>query len=96
MPVFHLFPKPEGLADPNWQATVLKVRCWVEADDEAQARQRIAYATAIAVEHEPGRPVRTSPWKNGELTECVEDVQPPGQIGYGVIYTEEGRTITIK
>lgn len=94
MPVYHLVRKIDGLSDPSWGASTLKNDCWVLADSETDARDKVARNVHIATARVAGM-VLTSPWKDVALTECVADNSAPGNVGYGVILTDHGRTITV-
>src|SRR5258707_9778281 len=47
MQVYRLGPKSGDTSDRNWEATTLKNKCWVLAESEANARQKVALATGI-------------------------------------------------
>jgi hypothetical protein len=47
MQVYRLGPKSGDTSDRNWEATTLNNKCWVLAESEADARQKVALATGI-------------------------------------------------
>jgi hypothetical protein len=85
MQVYRLEPKSGDTSDRNWEATRLHNKCWVLAESEADARQKVALATGTGPRLERGPTFPKSPWINRELTECVPDnaaerQPPPGFI----------------
>ncbi len=81
MQVYRLGPKSGDTSDRNWEATTLNNKCWVLAESEADARQKVALATGIGPRLQRGATIPKSPWINRELTDCVPDNaaerQPP-------------------
>jgi hypothetical protein len=63
MPVFYLEPKKSSAGDRSWEATFLREGCWVEAETELVARERVAGATLRMMDVKPGQPLNVrSPW----------------------------------
>ncbi|SRR6266851_8023953 len=87
MKVYRLEPKSGDTSDRNWEATTLKEKCWVIAESEADARQKVALAAGIGARLQPGATIPTSPWINRELTDCLPDNAPERQPPPGFILT---------
>lgn len=95
MPVFRLDPIAETEDSHHWRASTIKpVTVWVQAGDEADARQQLTTATIIATLHVPGQELAMPPWKDWGLVTCTADNShaPPD----GVILTADGRTLTVR
>src|SRR5258705_12938050 len=73
MQVYRLGPKSGDTSDRNWEATTLNNKCWVLAESEADARQKVALATGIGPRLQRGATIPKSPWINRQLTDCVPD-----------------------
>src|SRR5262245_8912070 len=69
--VYRLGPKSGDTSDRNWEATTLNNKCWVLAESEADARQKVALATGSGPRLQRGATIPKSPWINRELTDCV-------------------------
>jgi hypothetical protein len=88
MPIFRLDPIEGTLGNRSWQATYLRERCWVDAQDEAAARTAVSVRTMQFVERMPGLETPLSAWQRAELTECHE-VAPPFEIGEGEVWADD-------
>jgi hypothetical protein len=69
------------------------VTVWIEADNEADAREKLTSATIIATFMEPGQDLPMSPWKDFGLVTCVPDASR--KVRAGTILTADGRTLVI-
>ena len=87
MRFYRLKPKNNDTSHRNWAATTLKDECWVLAESEADARQKVGLATGILTRIEPGQPNRTNPWMTGSLTDCMPDNTPGREPPPGIILT---------
>jgi hypothetical protein len=87
MQVYRLGPKSGNTSDRNWEATTLKDECWVFAESEADAREKVALATGMGARFQPGATIPQSPWMNRDLTDCVPDNAPGRQPPSGFILT---------
>ena len=56
MQVYRLGPKSGDTSDRNWEATTLNNKCWVLAESEADARQKVALATVLGPVSNAARP----------------------------------------
>jgi hypothetical protein len=74
MPIFHLKPRSRHLDDAAWSSCAFRSECWVNADDEAEARG-LAGASATGMFAQP------SPWRDRALVEAtiVQDC-PAGMV----------------
>lgn len=95
MQVYRLEPKNGDTSDRDWDATSLKEACWVSAETENEAREKVTLATIIATKIEPGTHMRTSPWMTGLLTTCMVDNAPSNKPPDGYVRMATGRTISL-
>jgi hypothetical protein len=87
MQIYRLEPKGDT-SDRNWTATTLKEKCWVLADSSNAARQIVAFSTGIGSHFDAGaEPIPSSPWLDGNLTNCVPDNAPEREPRHGFIVT---------
>jgi hypothetical protein len=97
LPIFRLEPIEERLSDPRWEATDLKVGCWVLADDEQSARLRVQHATLRMTDVESDRAsAGPPPWEDDALARCFVNQPRHLPVPYGVVVAEDGRTFTVR
>jgi hypothetical protein len=63
MPIFHLKPLLRHLDDAAWNACEFRSECWVNADDETEAR-------GLAGASHTGLFAQPSPWRDRALVEA--------------------------
>ena len=94
MSVFRLSPVRGEERNAHWTlSTIGSTTCWVEAHDEGEARELVAFATVIASRaghfSERARP----PWKDPRIAECVADDEVT--LPAGVLLTRSGQSLLI-
>ncbi len=67
MPIFHLTPVLDKLADPAWTTSRGRGECWVNGADEAEARALASGHFQDATQTIPGEPSPRSAWRSAEL-----------------------------
>jgi hypothetical protein len=69
MPVFRLMPVEGSQLSPRWSASLLRPYClWIRAEDEFDARHRVAQAMAAQAGG-----VADAPWRDAGLVACEND-----------------------
>jgi hypothetical protein len=92
MKVFRLDPVGGTENNSRWSRSRIIERCWVRANSEKQARERVNLAVSKATDKPVGEEVPTSPWLHpAPLTTCVVD-QPPLKVPEGVVITVSNKT----
>jgi hypothetical protein len=71
MSTFRLSPTEDGTGNEDWLASTYKGICHVGANGEEEARQFAAKEFASKAK-DTGKTPRVSPWKQADLTDCIE------------------------
>ncbi len=87
MPIFHLSPVVTELHDPAWGESPVRDECWVNANDEVEARGMASARFQDARSTVPGHPSAPSPWRDERLVSAKQSEQTPAgmTIPYGTV-----------
>ncbi len=87
MPIFHLSPVITELRDPAWGESPVRDECWVNANDEAEARGMASARFQDARSTVPGHVSAPSPWRDGRLVAATQSEETPDgmTIPYGTV-----------
>ena len=89
MPVYQL--KPIDTSDPNWIGSTHIVACWVNANDEDEARDLATRKFKIGTGRKSDLTVRESPWNDPQLVACAENPNAPVDLD-----AKEVRTVPVQ
>ncbi len=87
MPIFHLTPVVSELRDAAWGQSPVRDDCWVNANDEDEARGMASARYQDARATIPGHPSAPSPWRDPRLVAAVQSEETPAgmTIPYGTV-----------
>ena len=87
MPIFRLTPVVAELRNPAWGESPVREDCWVNANDEAEARGMASARFQDARATIPGQPNAASPWRNASLVTAEAEAETPANmtIPYGTV-----------
>ncbi|HEY0418035.1 MAG TPA: hypothetical protein VGC80_00805 [Acetobacteraceae bacterium] len=90
MPIFFIKPIPALLEDPDWRVSPYKGPCWVNAENETEARRLIAGRYEDANANNSAESDAPSPWMQPRLAHAeVLPAPPEGMtIPLGVVVAE--------
>ncbi|MBA8901083.1 hypothetical protein FHW17_001973 [Phyllobacterium sp. P30BS-XVII] len=86
---FRLEPSVDFMGHVIWERSKIRETCWVRASSEQDAR--LIASIKLNSSGSAGKSASESPWLNGLLVQCNQDV-PPLDFGNRSLMTVSGKT----
>lgn len=83
MPHYKLTPR--DLENANWRCSTHKANCYVNAENEREARRLATAEFWIAGSTNPDGTVPRSPWNDFDLVDCTAIASLTEDVGEGIV-----------